>query len=37
MGTHWELEGNTLRTKEKKKKTSLPPKPKTQKKKIKAL
>jgi hypothetical protein len=36
MGIHWELEGNMLGTKAKKK--NLPsPQPKTQKKKIKAL
>jgi hypothetical protein len=29
MGTHWELEGNMLGTKEKKKISSPPPKPKT--------
>jgi hypothetical protein len=36
MGTHWELEGNTLEQRKKRKKPPSP-KPKTQKKKIKAL
>jgi hypothetical protein len=37
LRTHWELEGNMLRTKEKKKKLSSTPHPKLKRKKIKAL
>jgi hypothetical protein len=37
MGTHWELEGNTLEQRKKRKKTSLPPNLKLKRKKSRHL